>query len=77
MYLQETTATFLTAALASGKAKPASGASDTTTFEQGSSSRSDVQAPSKDDAHSSENTKLANAEIVEENKHCEHAVEVN
>ncbi|KAM7489970.1 hypothetical protein LguiB_027454 [Lonicera macranthoides] len=76
LHIQETTATFLTAALASGKAEqPASGASDTTTFEQGSSSRSDVKAPSKDDAHSSETTKLANTEIVEENKHCDHAVE--
>lgn len=68
LHIQETTATFLTAALASKKSEPqGTSGSDTASFEQGSSSSVDVPSPSTDKhALHSEARAAASAEM--ENK---------
>uniref|UniRef100_A0A5B7BW25 UBX domain-containing protein n=1 Tax=Davidia involucrata TaxID=16924 RepID=A0A5B7BW25_DAVIN len=77
LHIQETTATFLTAALASKKSEPhASGFSNTVSFEQGSSSSTDVPSPlTSMHVQSSEAGPLADSEIIKENKGCENTFE--
>ncbi|CAK9171276.1 unnamed protein product [Ilex paraguariensis] len=59
LHIQETTATLLTAALASKKSEVPSGACDAAAFEQGSSSRTNIPSSSTDKlVHSSEATPL-------------------
>ena len=76
--LQETTATVLTAALASKKSDPlASGAPNIASLQPGSSSSMDVPSSSiNKDVESSEARPLVASEIIEENKSCEHPVKV-
>ena len=76
--LQETTATVLTAALASKKSDPlASGAPNIASLQPGSSSSMDVPSSSiNKDVKSSEARPLVASEIIEENKSCEHPVKV-
>ncbi|KAJ6377830.1 hypothetical protein OIU78_028119 [Salix suchowensis] len=76
LHIQETTATVLTATLASKKPEP-SGSSDIGSSGQGSSSGTVVPAPSKD-RHiqpSEAGTQAAASEVIEENKSHEPAAE--
>ncbi|KAK2980919.1 hypothetical protein RJ640_009552, partial [Escallonia rubra] len=77
LHIQETTATFLTAALASKNSEQhASQTANAAILEQGSSSSSGVPSTSTDKhINYSEATTLENPDVVKENKHCEHAVE--
>ncbi|KAL3506660.1 hypothetical protein ACH5RR_032042 [Cinchona calisaya] len=75
LHIQETTATYLTAALASKK-EPASGASDGTLSEQGSSSRTSVlSSPTNMHNDSPEIGPSATDEILEESSFLDHASE--
>ncbi|KAB5548389.1 hypothetical protein DKX38_011795 [Salix brachista] len=77
LHIQETTATVLTATLASKKPEPPSGSSDIVPSGQGSSSGTVVPAPSKD-RHiqpSEAGTQAAASEVIEENKSHEPAAE--
>ncbi|KAK3001507.1 hypothetical protein RJ639_021354 [Escallonia herrerae] len=77
LHIQETTATFLTAALASKNSEQlASQTANAAILEQGSSSSSSVPSTSTDKhINYSEATTLENPDVVKENKHCEHGVE--
>ncbi|XP_027117279.1 plant UBX domain-containing protein 11-like isoform X1 [Coffea arabica] len=75
VHIQETTATYLSAALASKK-QPASGTSDGTSSEEGSSSRTnELSSPAAPQNYSPEVGPSVNPEIVEENNHLECASE--
>ncbi|CDP16563.1 unnamed protein product [Coffea canephora] len=75
VHIQETTATYLSAALASKK-QPASGTSDGTSSEEGSSSRTnELSSPAAAQNYSPEVGPSVNPEIVEENNHLECASE--
>ncbi|XP_059653929.1 plant UBX domain-containing protein 11 isoform X2 [Cornus florida] len=71
LHIQETTASFLTAALASKKSEPhASGVSDTVSFEQGSSSSIDISSPStasfeQGSSSSTDNSSPSTAKLVQ------------
>lgn len=74
--LQETTATVLTAALASKKSDPlASGAPNMASFQQGSSS-GDVPSSSINKDVKSETRSLVASESLQENRSCDHPVKV-
>ncbi|KAK9289004.1 hypothetical protein L1049_017475 [Liquidambar formosana] len=77
LHIQETTATVLTAALASKKTDPStSRASDIASSEEGSSSSSDVPSPSTHKHTQSSGARpLVTAEVIEENKGRERKVE--
>ncbi|GMP86447.1 hypothetical protein CsSME_00039221 [Camellia sinensis var. sinensis] len=75
LHIQETTATFLTAALASKKSEPqGTSGSDTASFEQGSSSSMDVPSPSTD-KHALHSEARAAASTEMENKESDQADE--
>ncbi|KAJ6733850.1 PLANT UBX DOMAIN-CONTAINING PROTEIN 11 [Salix koriyanagi] len=79
LHIQETTATVLTATLASKKPEPPSGSSDIGSSGQGSSSGTVVPAPLKD-RHiqpSEAGTQAAASEVIEENKSHEPAAETS
>ncbi|KAJ6419143.1 hypothetical protein OIU84_029285 [Salix udensis] len=79
LHIQETTATVLTATLASKKPEPPSGSSDIGSSGQGSSSGTVVPAPSKE-RHiqpSEAGTQAAASEVIEENKSHEPAAETS
>lgn len=76
--MQETTATVLTAALASKESETLSGSSDIGLSGQGSSSNTVVPSPSLEKhSQSSEARLLEASEMTEYNKSQEHLVEVN
>lgn len=70
LHIQETTATFLSAALASNKLEPVTNSSNTAAFEEGSSSSMDVPSPSADkhpqsfEARGVDSTEMNNDESV-------------
>lgn len=75
--LQETTATVLTAALASKKSDPlASGAPNMASFQQGSSSGDVPSSSINKDVESTETRSFVASESIQENRRCDHPVKV-